>query len=242
MLIWTTPSITFLKNDSYHWAFPWIPTSFNFPGSYAHKQVCGDSLIVLFLVKTTDGRKLSHCGLKTGMLTQLTLLWPFSQKSYLFSLIIFLRQVNKQDKPESDLWSDWYKLCLVVNVWASLDHTCSVCAICFIQRYHRLLQTDSFILSFLYSSEWVLSCFCSFFHQRGGKAVNPLQRTVFCFFFVFLTLGFWLTSRRTVITIHRTSMHILLEQITAEKSTSLPFLCFAIEYISTVSHCHSLWQ
>ena len=57
--------------------------------------------IVLFLVKSTDGRKLSHCGLRGGVLTHGS---HFSHKIllYLFLFITFLRQGNNQGKRESD--------------------------------------------------------------------------------------------------------------------------------------------
>lgn len=48
-----------------------------------------------------------------------------------------------------------------------------------------------------------------------------------------------LVTAQTVSDFCRMSMHITERADTAGKSTSLPFLCFAIEYNSTVSHCHS---
>lgn len=122
-----------------------------------------------------------------------------------------------------------WKLCLVVNVRTSLDHT---------------------------HARNVLSVFYSATTDCCTETVNTnlliLIWTIF-FFLLSLLRQTWhiyiclhlvadLILRRQRVTSCRTSMHVLYEQMQPKKSTSLPFLCFAIEYISTVSHCHSVWQ
>lgn len=95
-------------------------------------------------------------------------------------------------------------------------------AICFLQCHHRLLQRDSLILSFLYSSDRV------FLENKLST-----HRTGLFYIFAF---GCWLTSRGQWVTSAGWACNILYEQIQL-KSTSLPFLCFAIEYIK---HCFPL--
>lgn len=121
---------------------------------------------------------------KTKTKTKKVLLHPFSW-------ITFLRQVNNRDEPESDLGR---APCKATGVNSALlwmyehHHTCSLRAICFLQCHHRLLQRDSLILSFLYSSDQVAFFF-------GGGTTH---RTGLFYIFAFgcwLTLtGQWVTS------------------------------------------------
>lgn len=106
----------------------------------------------------------------------------------------------------------------------------------FLQCHHRLLQRDSLILYFWYSSKLLSFCsFCChfFFFARPWRIVQE--------FFVFFAFGCLLSARggRHLPDEHA---HYYTRRYSCQVHITAFFLCFAIEYNSTVSHCHSLWQ
>lgn len=170
-----------------------------------HTSKCAAVTLFHFRWEIQAVEKLSHCGLKRGVLTHGSS-HDQKKKTYLLSFITFLGQINNRVDPERNwgarLVKQRWKLCLVVNVRTSLDHTRSQCAICFLQCHHRLLHRDCLILSFLYSSEWF--SFCLFLET------NLMHHSRL---FIFFAFGCWLTLRRPRVTSYRTSMHILYEQM-----------------------------
>lgn len=139
-----------------------------------------------------------------------------------FSSIIFLRQAHDHEKQrvtEEALESDRHKLCLSVNVWTSLNHTCLLRAVRFQQCHHRLLQRDSL----------KLSSFVSFLRRRH----HCIAEEVFIYFFN--AFNRWLTSRGV------TSVEGACTYCTSRYSRSVHVTAFFSLFCSRVhKHCFSL--
>lgn len=196
--------------------------------------------IISFRVGITDCGKLSHCGLRRGVLTHGSSSDQKKEEEKKKPLSAFVYHISEARITATMVWltpeRNWgarlvkqrWKLCLVVNVRTSLDHTHARNVLFFTvppqTAAQRLFNTILLILI------WMIFFFL----------LSLLRQTWHIYICLHLVAD--LTLRRQRVTSCRTSMHVLYEQMQPKKSTSLPFLCFAIEYISTVSHCHSVWQ
>lgn len=179
-------------------------------------------MILFYFWRITDStRRLSYCVWRRAVLTpRVGPALPFAYVSP-FSCITFLRQFNNEDEPGSS-WGT----CLVKRQMETLPccecmnitrpHALAVC--CFSQRRHRLLQRD-----FSYV---------------------PTERSCFVLLFLFWLIiqDFFYFCIWLLTNLEGTFTGQACTKCTSWQSTSLPFLCFAIENVSTVSHCHSLWQ
>lgn len=158
---------------------------------------------------------------------------------YLFSFITFLRQFNNWE----GTWQQWrHAPCKAIG---------GNSALLWMYEHHSTTHAR-YVLSVFYSA--TTDC-CSLFNTTplvliwpscifllflGGWGSNSWH-IVTAFVFIFLHLVCWLTRGDSEWHLQDEHAHTIWAD-TADKSTSLPFLSFAIEYISTVSHCHSLWQ
>lgn len=127
--------------------------------------MCSSSITSFHFAWELQTGKLSHCGLRRGVLTHGSSSDQKKEEEKKKPLSAFVYHISEASITATMVWltpeRNWgtrlvkqrWKLCLVVNVRTSLDHTRSQCAICFLQCHHRLLHRDCLILSFLYSSE-----------------------------------------------------------------------------------------
>lgn len=154
---------------------------------------------------------------------------------YLFSFITFLRQFNNRDEPDSNGGTRLVKWSVETALLWMYEHHSTTHARYVLSVFYS--ATADCCRETVNTTPLVLIWPRCYFLGGGDKLLSH-RNSLFFYIFAF---GCWLTRGDSEWHLQDEHAHTV-QADTADKPTSLPFLCFAIEYISTVSHCHSLWQ